>query len=873
MEANMQLSEALMDKSNNQSDSSLKCPSCKRLNRSIAKYCRFCGSEIKIEKPNIEENQISIKADSKNLAEDYIGLDEIKQQISQFIARRIIEKKQQNQGVKTDEDTTVIIFRGETGTGKSLVAEKFITQLQQSKCLNVDKVERITAKALKRSFEDEFAISKHLSESKLGILLIDEIQTDENYLHEILLGLTNKTSETICLLLGTKAPLDEYFKNYPEDSQRVTDFYEFPSISDENLCKILEQKITEIGFDFDDSVKDGFMNCIQEAKADSSCSYKNGWIVEKEIIKKIRAKLAARLKKNEPSLKDEDYKKLLVEDLPITMKYLSENEVFSKLDNLIGMEAVKEAIHKLYDTIKIAKEREKQGKSGALPSIHIVFTGNPGTGKTTVARILGELFYAIKLLPSAKIVEVDKSKMIGQHVGETPKLVSEVIDKAMGGVLFIDEAYSLAGDGINKDIYGQEAIDTLMKRMEDDRGKFVVIAAGYEKEMLNFISANPGLKSRFTHFIHLDDYNPDELYELFCLYTKQKDYKLSPDAKNIAYSAIEEIYKNRGKDFANGRTIRNLFDKTLQNMSSRLASLPNRDEEMLSTILGEDIPHSESKKLSVQEIFSELNSLIGMDTVKESVKELYDTIQANKKMEETGIETDRPSVHIVLTGNPGTGKTTVARLLGKLFYSIQLLPSDKVVEVDKSGMIGQYLGETPKLVNKVIDSAMGGVLFIDEAYGLAGDGFHIDSYGKEAIDTLLKRMEDDRGKFVVIAAGYKNEMDHFIQTNPGLKSRFTHFIHIEDYNSDELYDLFCLFAKQKQYIIDENAVSLLKTAIKNIYDERDSNFANGRTIRNFFDKTIRKHSTRVMQIPNEMDLTKEILTTIMQDDIPSEVEL
>ena len=834
------------------------------MNRSIAKYCRFCGNEIKVEKTDSNNKDLQDK-DS-----DYIGLDGIKQQISQFIARRIIEKEQQNRGMLVDEDTKVIIFRGETGTGKSLVAERFIALLQQAKCLENNRVERVTAKALKRSYEDEFAISKHLTENRVGILLIDDIQIDEIYLHEILLGLTNKPSKTICLLLGTKAPLDKYFENYPEDIQRVTDFYEFPSISNENLCKILERKIIEIGFEFDDAVKAGFMNCIQEAKADSACIYKNGWIVQKEIINKIRAKHSARLEELK-SLKDDDYKKLLTDDLPVTMKQLSESEIFSELDEFIGMDAVKEAVHKLYDTIKIDKERQKRGLASSIPAIHIVFTGNPGTGKTTVARLLGKLFYAIKLLPSDKVVEVDKSKLVGQYVGETPKLVNNVIDSAMGGVLFIDEAYGIVGDGINKEPYGQEAIDTLMKRMEDDRGKFIVIAAGYEKEMLNFISANPGLKSRFTHFIHLDDYNTDELYELFCLYAKQKECKLSLDAKDIAYSAIEEIYKNRGKDFANGRAIRNLFDATLQNQASRLGTLSNLEGEVLTTILGEDIPHSDNKKLSVQEIFTEMNNLIGLETVKKSIKELFDTVQANKKMEETGIETDRPAIHIVLTGNPGTGKTTVARILGKLFYAIQLLPSNKVVEVDKSGMIGQYLGETPKLVNKVIDSAMGGVLFIDEAYALAGDGLHVDSYGKEAIDTLLKRMEDDRGKFIVIAAGYKNEMEGFVKTNPGLKSRFSHFIHIEDYNPEELYELFCLFAKQKKYTIDEDAVPLIKDAIQRIYDEREVDFANGRTIRNFFDKTIRKHSSRVMQIPDDMNLTKEILTTITKEDIPSEV--
>ena len=854
------------------SDGGLLCPKCSRMNRAVARYCRFCGEEMKEESPAIEERSLQARQEKENEGGgdcNFVGLDGVKKQIAQFIARKRIEREQKKQGLILDESTTVIVFRGETGTGKTLVAEYLISQLQKSKCLESGRVERVTAKSLKRSFADEFSVSQHLEESRAGVLLVDEVQEDVNFLHELLLGLTKRASETVCILVGTQAPLDEYFKNHPEDVQRVADFYEFPTTSSEVLCKILERKISEIGFEFDDSVRAGFMNCIQEAKSNPACVYKNGWIVEKEIIKKIRARQAARLQKDFDKLRKDDYRKILVEDLPAKAERLTSEEILAQMDRLIGMEGVKKAVRELAQTISMSKERERQGLAGSIPSIHMVFTGNPGTGKTTVARLLGKLFHSMQLLPSDKVVEVDKSKMVGQYVGETPKLVSSVIESAMGGVLFIDEAYTLAGDGVNKDTFGQEAIDTLLKSMEDNRGKFVVIAAGYEKEMQNFISANPGLKSRFTHFIHLEDYKPEELFELFCLYAKNADYTLSPEAKNTAYSAIEEIFKNRGKDFANGRTIRNLFDETVRKMSVRLAASSNLTKESMSTITEEDIPHEDKKVLTVQEILSELDGLIGMENVKREVRELCQTVQMNQKREAQGIQTEKPSIHIVFTGNPGTGKTTVARLLGKLFHAMQLLPSDKVVEVDKSGMVGQYIGETPKLVNKVIDSAMGGVLFIDEAYALAGDGFHIDTFGKEAIDTLLKRMEDDRGKFIVIAAGYKMEMENFIQANPGLKSRFTHFIHLEDYSPEELYELFRLYSKKASYSIDMEAERAARDTIKDIFDNRGKDFANGRTIRNFFNNVVRKLSARVATLP-ESEQTREALTTITKEDIQVE---
>ncbi len=257
------------------------------------------------------------------------------------------------------------------------------------------------------------------------------------------------------------------------------------------------------------------------------------------------------------------------------------------LNDLIGLNRVKEEIATLVNYIKMKQVRDEMSLKSPDVSYHCVFLGNPGTGKTTVARIIADLYRELGILKRGHLVETDRSGLVAEYVGQTAVKTNQIIDKALDGVLFVDEAYSLVQGG--SEDYGAEAIATLLKRMEDDRDRLVVILAGYTNEMEDFINSNPGLRSRFNRYIHFEDYTAEELFKIFLLNAEKNEYALADDVKEFLLKKLEEVVANKPKDFGNARYIRNLFEKTVEAQANRLASEPVVTKEILVEIKKEDI--------------------------------------------------------------------------------------------------------------------------------------------------------------------------------------------------------------------------------------------------------------------------------------------
>lgn len=543
-------------------------------------------------------------------------------------------------------------------------------------------------------------------------------------------------------------------------------------------------------------------------------------------------------------------------------------DLMRQLDGLIGLEGVKEQVRLMIAGAKMAPLNQKAGVKTSKGTMHIVFSGEPGTGKTTVARLIGRIYAKLGMLSRGQMVECTRKDLVADIVGGTAKLTHAKVEAALGGVLFIDEAYSVCRD--QYDTFGHEAIDTLTADIYDHRDDLMVILAGYDKEMDNFLSQNPGMKSRIPNRIHFDNYSLDELYQIFVKYVEDSGMFLHPDAEDGVKNLLAE--RSGMPDFGNARGAENLFNEVVRNHQKRLASF---DEEYISAndikIITEDdltaCPDLGRKKESVQDWYDELEALTGLASVKEQVKQMVAKVRVNQIRKERGLPVQSPpSLHLIFKGNAGTGKTTVARLIGHIYKELGVLTTGRVVECTRSDVVGEYQGQTAQKMKAKIQEARGGILFIDEVYSLCNGPY--DSYGREAINELVPAMENFRDNFMVIVAGYTEQVDVFLDANQGLRNRFLRELIFEDFSKDELLEIFdnMLASRALSLKSGEEARKLVDAMF--MYCAKKKDFGNARGVRNLVEKLSQIQECRIAGLLEDNDdISDDVLQQITEADI------
>ncbi len=826
----------------------MTCDFCHKENRSVAKYCKWCGQPI-----------VSRALDKM------VGLDEVKAQLKTIVDTYTYLRSRKD--ISTVRLSVNAIIIGETGTGKTALSGIIRDYFFQHKIIEKPKLTMVDAVDYQR-FVDKW--DENIKKARGGLLFFDNVQkllpdkysNQVNPLDKLFVEMDKWNDNPIVIMAGLPKGLDDFLESNPAVKNRFKYTFRLPTPNYQELCDITRMElrskygISAFSPDAEHQLTRFFKYQIKikdETFGNAHVAMKTAEDIFTSFIS--RGAQAVEIEK-------EDIKGYVPEERSL-------DDILRDLDSFIGMDEVKQAVREIAFSVQNSLRRQERGLGEQEKlSMHIVLTGNPGTGKTTIARKLGEILAAIGYLDSGHVVEVDRSQMVSPYQGETPKVVNRLCDKAIGGILFVDEAYTLAplSQAGERDNQGAQALETLMKRMEDDRGKFVVIAAGYRTEMENLFRVNPGMRSRFNYFLNIEDYNPEELFRIMQVFAQSKKYIFSEEAEQLTRKMISELHQHREKDFANGRTMRSLFDQICKNQAKRLqnGNLSQMTNEQLMTIQTEDIPYEAPKEVDYTECLKKFEGMVGLESVKKEVSNLAAFLNLQIKRGETNTFQGK---HYVFTGNPGTGKTTVARIMADVFKTLGILSRGQLVEADRSKLVAGFSGQTAIKTNQLIDSAMGGVLFIDEAYTLKSSDN--DSFGGEAIDTLLKRLEDDRGKFICIVAGYTEQMHDFIDANPGLKSRFTQTIHFDDYTPDELTQIFLNLAAKKHFVVDDATKDAIHRGFEQLFLRRDKNFGNAREARRIFNEAVEKQSQRLVSLMNDPHFSEDDIFRLTTEDLPA----
>ena len=663
------------------------------------------------------------------------------------------------------------------------------------------------------------------------------------------------------------------------DTDFVDNFYEVIEIepySIQSLLKIAEKIAYEKGLLLqEEAEKTLFYKLDQNYRSES---FLNAISIKRyidEAVKKMAERYYSVEQKDEMALAE-----LKTEDFETEFQEETLEELLAELDGMTGLENVKKVVHDMVSRVKNNKlARESNAESVTeVGSMHLLFTGNPGTGKTTVARMIGKIYQQLGVLARGHhTIECTRSGIVGRYQGHTAELVQKRFLEAEGGVLFIDEAYSICRD--DGDTFGQEAVDELTPQIENHRNDTMVILAGYSDPMDQFLDKNEGLRSRFNVRVEFEDYTQEEMVSIFYGMVKKSGKKLEEGTEELVKQLINE--KSKVPDFGNARGVRNVYESVLAEQSNRIQKiiskekdLTNITKEVFDCIRREDIQAILSRKMpgekTLDELLQDLNAMPGLQEAKQVVMNQINRLSYQKLMKERGLHySDKQgTMHMLFKGNAGTGKTTMARIIAQIYQKLGILKKNTLYEVKRADLVGRYQGESAQKTLKVIDKAEGGILFIDEAYDLVNSEH--DSFGMEALNSLVADLENRRDNMIVIMAGYGDDLDKLMEINQGLESRFPNHVYFEDYSTDELVDIFFSMLKtwNKEGVrIEEGVEEDVRRLIEKRKAEK-SNFGNARGVRNVIEAVQRNMEARVVQeIKSGKILSDEELTMIKKPDL------
>lgn len=817
----------------------------------------YCKANSKVYKLN--EYTTPTLEEAKYKLNSIIGIKELKEFIYNVQNNYKVQNIRERLGLTTSKISMNMIFAGNAGTGKTNAARTTFEYLNALGLLSRGVFKEVSkADFVSENINETAKKTMEVVNSAIGgVLFIDEAyslceseedKVGKEIVDALLKGIEDNRDDLIVILAGYENDMEKFLSINPGLKSRFPNIIHFEDYTPYEMYAIALNIAKSKGYKIADNVEDDLIDLFAKNQISGKNDLGNARFVRNIIENAI-------MDASRKYLQDKQKKIDLLEAHNFNFKVKTKFNLEERLNDIIGLEEVKNLLRSQYKLIVAQEKRKSVGVETKIEqNLNMVFAGNPGTGKTSIARLVAEMLNSMGLLKIGQLVETDRSNFVSEIPGQTSKKTEETFKEAIGGILFIDEAYTLAYDPL-----GREAIETLLKLIEDYSKDVIVILAGYEKEMEDFFDVNIGLRSRFPLWTNFEDYKPDELSEMAIKLLESKGFKLSKNGYTSLKKSFVDIYENADMQSGNGRLVRNYVENLIRSQSIRIAESDISVYEM-NLITTKDIDNiNEFTSANDFNLEEKLKKIAANERAKDFLRNQYKIIKTKEKREKLGVKSQLSKYsNMVFTGHNGTGKKTTLKILSSMYYSVGLIKSKNIVEMDEVEITALLDGGVQ--IEDILKDYLGKMVLIDKAH------LFINKYHKnEMISSLIKFIDKNNNKIIIVLCGEKEGMRELVLSNPSLSCRFPIWLDFQDYNKDELFEIAINLINYRGYEINKDGEEELRKSIVDLSNISDLSVKNALMITKFLDKVVRIQSIRVyndkiigknINLINEIDIRK-----------------